>query len=177
MPRGTGQARELVAPLAGLLTLPAHCDAAPPTLIDGADTALTVDTAGNVRVSVLGPTGGVTVVNVNGIADSLGTAGTVTTPGATTVIVSLAAVPAGVYEIVCIAGYGAVGDVPNNMKFFVGATAIAILAVDPGATTTAILTRFPRLTLAGLSTLTIQSIAVAAAGCVYYGSITATRLS
>lgn len=178
MPRGTGQARELIVPLAGLLTLPAHCDATPPTLIDGADTALTVDTAGNVRVTVLGPSGGVQVVNVNGIADSLTAVGTVVTPGAAGTIVSLAAVPTGVYDVTCIVGYGAVGDLPNNMKFFVGGVAVGNgLAVDPGATSAAIATRFPRVTITGPATLTIQSIAAGAAGCVYYGSIIVTRLS
>jgi len=108
--------------------------------------------------------------------DSLGNAGSVTAPGAGSGVTTLAAPPAGVYDV--------------TFAFFLSGTAETALAnvrVRKGTTNivntlpsitgaAAVVVRCPRVTLDGASALSIQSIAAATAGAVYSGWIIATRV-
>lgn len=184
MPRGgNGALRELVIALQGALTLPANIDAAQPAgLIDGSPVALSMDTNGNLRVSLTNigiATGAVPVVPVY-LADTLAAAtgaGGVIAPAAGAAIATLANVPIGTYDIEVVAGYGTTGDKINNMDFRIGGTVISTLYVDPAGSSVPVRQQFKRLANGAIQSFTVNASTAGAAGSVYAAAIFATRIA
>lgn len=176
----TGQFREPYIALAGICTIPASVAAVAPTLTDGNEAALVLDTSGNLR-TVIGNTTAAPVIvnNQNGIADTLTQAGSVVAPGIGVAIVTLAVV-AGVYAVDILVGFAAgapaAGDI-NNMVFKNNGAAVGNALFTGGTTGPGFLTRLARLTVAGAVNLTVNAIAVGTAGVNYVASISATRLA
>lgn len=107
------------------------------------------------------------------IADSLAAGADSVAPGAGATVVSIAAPPKGIYEILAAAavGAGAVAADNGNVKLlYNGATQIN------GVPTVGIQQRIPRVTLDGTNAVTLAAIGAATAAVVYTGEIILTRI-
>lgn len=156
---------------------PATVNVADPVgLADLAIVQLSVDSQGRLRTVFSGTAPQLTVQE--GIAESLHAAGTVTAPGAGAAIATLAAPPAGTYEVIVHAGYGSNAGAVNNMELQRQAVAFAtpLFVADTAGVAAPVRNKF-RITLSGAQNLTVNAIAAGAAGDVYIASITAMRVA
>lgn len=109
-----------------------------------------------------------------GLADTLAAAGNVTAPGAGAAIATLAAPPAGAYEIRVSLERGGAASVAADIGNFAikkGATTL-VAAAQAGADIV-----LERVTLDGASAVTVNAVGAATAGVVYSASIRATRVA
>lgn len=108
--------------------------------------------------------------NLAGIQDSLMADGRVLAPGAGGAIATLAAPPAGIYEVEvnAVAGAGAVAADNGNIELRFGATIIGSV----NGPITGI-----RRTLDGATAISLNATGAATAGVEYSGSIVATRIA
>lgn len=118
-----------------------------------------------------------------GIGDSLLATGVAAAPGAGAAIVTLAAPPAGVYRVIVTSFCG--GTIAlleaTNLQLKKGATVIGtVLPGMGGAVGTSWnpgLIEFPRVTLDGVSALTVNAIGAATVLSSYLAAISATRVA
>lgn len=101
--------------------------------------------------------------------------GTATAPAAGAAVATLAAPPAGFYEITVLARYGGTADVIDNMELKVGATSILVLPVLPVANGSVVPIKV-LVKLDGASAVTVNAIALGGAGSVFVAHIIATKL-
>lgn len=111
-----------------------------------------------------------------GIADTLGAQGsTAAAPAIATTIVTLAAPPAGTYEVEFTTGQSGTPDA-NALNINLRKTAVFILSLP--STAQAVTSRVARMTLDGSTTINLAvGAAAGGAGAVYYGAIRATRVA
>lgn len=109
--------------------------------------------------------------------ESDGNAGTVTAPAAGAAIVTIAAgsLPRGTYRVVVSAGYGGTADIINNMEVRKGATVISDLYVIAAVNASPVQQEFI-VELDGAQALSVNAIALGAAGSVYNAMLVATRI-
>ena len=108
-----------------------------------------------------------------GLADSLHAGGEVTAPAAGAAIATLAAPPAGVYEVqVAVWISAAAAADATNVELRRGGSAL----YTPLVVATQFSFRKYRVTLTGSQNLTVNAIAVGTAGVIYSAEIVATRI-
>jgi hypothetical protein len=111
-------------------------------------------------------------------AASLAASGAATSPGATTVIATLAAPPAGLYQVgarAYVSGTVAAAD-GDNVELMAGAAVLGVVLVPPLANSTFDDPMFVTWRSNGATALTLQTIGAGTAASVYHGSIIATQI-
>jgi hypothetical protein len=153
----------------------------PAGLTDGNISTLSLDAQGRLRVALTG-TAPVATVNVQPsvLATSVAATGRVVAPGVGVAIVTIAAPPAGTYDVQvkCYFDVGApVAADTNNMEFRVGAGVISALLVAPALQTNVGADFLFRVVLSGAQALSINATGAATAGVGYDAFISATRIA
>lgn len=180
MPRNSA-ARGIIDSVEGQRVGAATVDVADPgAMVDQNIAMLSVDANGRLRVVLTGSAGvPQSVVAVPFSTTSLGNTGRATTPGAAGVIVTIAAPPAGLYDVYVFTnldlGVPVAAAETNNMQFLVGAGVISVLSVLPVINIYGPAKRF-RCVLTGAQALTVQAVGAATAGVGYNAEIIATRV-
>ena len=108
--------------------------------------------------------------------ESLLVRGTVTTPGANTIIAQVTPGPAGLYEITAMGRYGAVADVIDNMELNRGGTLLGPLPVQPAVNGTPVFVTFTSR-LAANAVISVKSSLAGGAGAVYTAFILLKKVS
>lgn len=118
----------------------------------------------------------VQTVDLRGNVPTVSAYNTVVAPAAATTFVDTGALTEGYWEIEAWAAYGAVADVIDNAALYVADRLVGVMAIGTTAGATPSRHLFKRVPVANGEHLTIRNIAAGAAGAVYRGQITATRI-
>lgn len=119
----------------------------------------------------------ISIMGGYGSADTLAAAGSAVAPASGAAIASIAAPPAGTYEVRTRAGYGSTADVIDGMELRKGATKISNLYVAAAANLIPAEGTFPRVTVDGTQAISINASQAGAAGSVYNAKVVATKLA
>lgn len=160
----------------GGIVLPATINVADPAgLTDLQASTLSIDATGRLRVVATVPAG-VPIPTVPGITvDSLSARATIAAPGgAGTVLVTIAAPPAGTYVITATVYFSTAGT-KNNAQFQEGATVVSSLQIPGIANQIPLIHTWTRV-LDGATPISITAVAADAAG-VYESMLIATRIA
>lgn len=168
--QGAGGSRGL-----GTIVFPATVNAADPAGLTDTDLSLlSIDTAGRLRTLATPASGAVFPVTPSVLADCLAARATVAAPGAGAALVTIAAPPAGTYDIQATVYFTVVGTV-NNAEFREGAAVVSTMQLPAVANQIPLIHTFRRV-LDGATNISINATAADGAG-TYSAMLIATRIA